>query len=64
MLGFIKGYFIIWIIAIIGWVINVIQAISGVIALPHFSDISGVLILRLIGIFAAPLGSVMGLFVW
>lgn len=41
-----------------GWIMNII-AICGA----DFSHITGVLVLRVIGIFIAPLGGVMGLFV-
>mgnify|MGYP003341023507 CR=1 FL=1 len=38
-----------------GWVMNIVQLYHS-----SFSEITGQLILRVIGIFVAPLGSVMG----
>ena len=38
-----------------GWVWNIVK-----IASADFSDITGMLILRIIGIFVAPLGAVLG----
>lgn len=46
-----------WITLIVGWVLNIIA-----IANADFSVFTGVLILRVIGVFVAPLGSIMGLF--
>ena len=44
-----------WIAAIVGWVMNIV-------ALYHmtFGTITGELVLRCVGIFVAPIGSVMG----
>jgi hypothetical protein len=56
--------FAIWAAIIIGWVINLIKAIGGVIALAHMADISGALVVRIIGIFAFPLGALFGIFWW
>lgn len=41
----------------IGWIMNIVT-----IAHSNFSDLTGMLILRVIGIFVAPLGSVLGWF--
>jgi len=57
-------YFILWIVAALGWGINAVKAITGIIALAQLSDIGGELALRAIGIVVAPLGVVMGLFFW
>lgn len=43
---------------IIGWVMNIVAIFHS-----NFSVISGELVLRVIGVFVAPLGSIMGLFV-
>jgi hypothetical protein len=40
-----------------GWIMNIVT-ISG----SSFSDITGVLVLRVVGIFVAPLGAVLGYF--
>ena len=54
------AYIALWIAGVIGWCLNIlklIEALQGVAP-------SGVLeIIRAIGVFAAPLGSVLGLFV-
>jgi hypothetical protein len=44
-----------WIAAIVGWVMNIV-------ALYHmtFGTITGEMVLRCVGIFVAPIGSVMG----
>jgi hypothetical protein len=48
---------LIWVVGVIGWIMNII-AIAG----SSFDVISGMLILRVIGIFVAPLGAVLGYF--
>lgn len=47
----------IWIAAIVGWVLNIVAVVHAV-ALP----ITGMFLLRCVGIFAAPLGSILGYF--
>ena len=44
---------IVWLFAIGGWVSNIVQ-----IAESNFDPITGLLVLRIIGIFVAPLGAV------
>lgn len=46
---------------IAGWIINIFQIVNDFTTIGN-ADIE--MILRLIGIIVAPLGSVMGLFVW
>lgn len=48
---------LIWIVGVIGWIMN-IMTIAG----SSFDVLSGMLILRVIGIFVAPLGAVLGFF--
>lgn len=48
-------YLAIIIALVYGWVMNIV-AIAG----SNFSDLTGILILRIVGIFVAPLGTVMG----
>lgn len=43
--------------SITGWVLNIID-----VAGSNFGEITGLLVLRVIGIFLAPLGAVLGLF--
>ena len=40
---------------IVGWIMNIVA-----IAHTGFSDMSGMLILRVVGIFIAPLGAILG----
>lgn len=46
---------VIWLAGIWGWVWNIVK-----IAGANFSDITGLLVLRIIGVFVAPLGAVLG----
>ena len=41
--------------AVAGWVMNIIT-----IAHSNFSDLTGLLVLRVVGIFVAPLGAILG----
>ena len=45
-----------------GWFANIYKLIVLVLPMTHI-DLTGVLILRVIGIFVSPLGGIMGLFV-
>jgi hypothetical protein len=45
----------VWIIAVIGWILNIVQ-----IADAH--TVNGMVIIRAVGIFVAPLGAVLGWF--
>jgi hypothetical protein len=51
----------IWIVVFIGWVLNVIAVISAAVD-PSFlvSDMTVMFVLRVIGIFFAPLGAILG----
>lgn len=51
-------YLLVIITGIIGWISNIVK-----LAGCDFSQIGGEIVLRIVGIFVAPLGSVMGLFV-
>ena len=45
----------VWIIALTGWIANIVQVV------PMINDtITGMLILKIVGIFAGPLGSILG----
>lgn len=52
------AFFGLWVAGIIGWIANIV-AIFG----SSFEPITGELVLRIIGVFVAPLGAIMGLFV-
>ena len=60
-IGAMIGWLCVCIAALIGWVINLIAVINVL-----FTDaaiiLTGKLLLRIIGIFVAPLGSILGLF--
>ena len=47
--------FIIFVIGVIGWIFNIID-------LAHAHAITGMVILRAIGVFVAPLGAILGWF--
>jgi len=51
----------VWILAaiapVIGWILNIVK-LAGM----NFDHINGMMVLRVIGIFMAPLGAVLGLF--
>lgn len=49
---------LLWVVAVVGWGLNIIKLI-GIASDP----ITGMFIIRSIGIFVAPLGSILGLFV-
>lgn len=51
----ILAYLAIIIALVYGWVMNIVT-----IAHSNFSDITGLLVLRVVGIFVAPLGTVLG----
>ena len=50
------GIVVIWIIGIIGLVANIVQIVS-----MWSPDITAMLVLKIIGIFIAPLGSILGI---
>jgi hypothetical protein len=49
------GIILIWLAGIVGWVLNIISIATGT-----FTPLTPLMVLRLIGIFVAPLGSVLG----
>jgi hypothetical protein len=51
------GFVALWIAAIVGWIMNIV-ALYGA----SFDPLTGPVILRIVGIFVAPLGSILGLF--
>jgi len=46
-----------WLICIYGWIINCINVVNS-----DFGNITGLLVVRAVGIIAVPVGSFMGLF--
>ena len=61
----IEGFSIVWfffiLAAIIGWIMNII-AVAHLLFTDQALVITGMLVLRIIGIFVAPLGSILGYF--
>lgn len=49
--------FVVWAVALVGWILNIVA-----IAQSSFDVISSMLVLRIAGIFVAPLGAVLGFF--
>lgn len=50
-------YILIVLVGGVGWVMNIIDIVNS-----DFSKITGMLVLRIIGVFLAPLGAVLGYF--
>ena len=46
-----------WLAGIVGWVLNLVAIFDA-----NFSQLTGLLVLRIIGVLVAPLGAVLGLF--
>lgn len=55
--AFAVGMIAVWAAAIIGWLINLVEGIKALLTLP---DISTLGVVHVVGIFLAPLGSIMG----
>lgn len=52
---FLGVIFLVWIAGFIGWVLNIISIFGG-----SFDPMTGVMILRIVGVFVPVIGSVMG----
>ena len=50
-------YLLVWVVCIVGWILNCVA-----IANTYMLDITGMFILRIVGIFIFPLGAVLGIF--
>ena len=50
------GIVVVWLIGIVGWVANIVQVVS-----MWSPDVTAMLVLKIVGIFVAPLGSVLGI---
>lgn len=55
--AFAVGMIAVWAAAIIGWLINLVEGIKALLSLP---DITTLGVVHVVGIFLAPLGSIMG----
>jgi len=54
------GVIALWVLSILGWLINLVQVLSHIPA--QLNEAAPLYILRVVGIFAAPLGSILGFF--
>lgn len=50
-------YIVVGLAAVVGWVMNIMDIVKS-----DFSSITGLLVLRVIGVFVPPLGAVLGYF--
>lgn len=55
---------LIWLVLIIGWIMNTLKCIAGFLDAPTIGEVATVHWVQLIGIFTGPIGSIMGLFIW
>lgn len=53
--GFAITIILLWVAAVVGWIMNIVQLVGMI-----NSPITTLFILKVVGIFAAPFGSVMG----
>lgn len=51
---------LLWAAALVGWILNICQVAYSVFAVTAIGDIPPYVILKIVGIFIAPLGSVLG----
>lgn len=51
------GFIALWILGIVGWIANLVVLYGA-----SFDPLTGPVILRIVGIFVAPLGAILGLF--
>jgi hypothetical protein len=54
------GCILLWIVGLLGWVLNIVQVLSHIPA--QLNEATPMYILRIVGILAVPLGSVLGFF--
>lgn len=52
-------WLVVWVLAIIGWVNNILIIMSDFTTL---GDVTGLMLVRIIGVFIAPIGAVLGWF--
>lgn len=45
---------------LIGWIMNLYQVVVGITELTTISAMSGLMVLKIVGIFFAPLGAILG----
>lgn len=55
---------LIWILGIIGYIMNAWKCVSNFLDAPTIGEASTVAWVQLVGIFTGPIGSIMGWFVW
>lgn len=56
-----SGVALFWLIGFLGWIINLVNVVSMATSDAAISDATMLQLLELIGVFAAPLGSFLGL---
>jgi hypothetical protein len=49
------GFILFWIVCVVGWIGNVVQIVARI-----HDEITVLMILKIVGIFVPPLGSIMG----
>ena len=69
MLNKMKGYtlnellvFIVTVVGVIGYVLNIFKIYTSLVAVDTIAEVGPLIIFRIIGIFAAPLGAILGYF--
>jgi len=60
MAYFSGGAILVWLLFVIGWIANIVQVAVGLMALETISTMSGFMILKIISVFIAPVGAVLG----
>jgi len=56
-IGIMLFYALIWIVLIIGWIMNIVKIVGG-----FDLALTGMMVMRIIGVFIAPIGGVLGWF--
>ena len=54
----------VWILGIIGYVMNAWKCVVGILDAPTIGEVSTVAWVQLLGVFTGPIGSVMGWVIW
>lgn len=56
------GVFVVWLLAGIGWCVNLVGTVMMALAMTAWSDITPMLVTKIIGVFFVPLGAILGWF--
>jgi hypothetical protein len=57
MRGILIAWILIMLIACVGWILNIVSIFNS-----SFDSLTGILVLRVIGVFLAPIGAILGFF--